>query len=50
MTTVRFGDYSIRVMGRLKTSGSVEVRKGFLEEVSLEMIEVEKLTVKRYIG
>lgn len=31
--------YILRVMGRLSTSGNLEARKGFLEEMSLELIK-----------
>lgn len=36
LSTIRTFCYILRVMGRLKTSRGLEIRKGFLEEVSLE--------------
>lgn len=39
MAMVKTLGYILSVMRRVKTSGSVTVRKGFLEEVSLELIE-----------
>lgn len=41
MATVRTSSNSLRVLGRSKTSESLKVRKGLLEEVSLELIKDE---------
>lgn len=41
MSTVKTLGYILRTMGRLKTSEGLEIRKGFLEEVSLELIKDE---------
>lgn len=41
LSPVKTLGYSLRVLGRLKTSEGLEVRKGFLEKVSLELIKAE---------
>lgn len=35
-STIRTFCYNLKVMGKSKTSRGLEIRKGFLEEVSLE--------------
>lgn len=42
MSTVKTWSYILRAMGRLKISEGLEIRKGFLEEVSLELHNVAK--------